>query len=413
MLLDKQMKQYAGLIIQQGINPFPGQTLVIKIPAEQYAFARLLQAEAYRAGCGRVEIDYTDMEAERINLLYAEEQKLSLVRESELLCAKERQKEKAAFLHIVSAHPGAMKGVDEAKAGRIRQFRQRILKDVREYTLKSMGQWCVAALPNNEWAKQVFPDIKDEEKALEALYQAVFHAVYLDTGKSPNAAWRKHTDTISRHCDIMNRYSFSALEFHNSSGTDLFVPLPKGHLWAGGSECAMLNGQPFDPNIPTEEIFTVPHRMKTEGTVTASRPLCVDGQMIDGFSFTFHKGKVVEWKASKGKKTLAQLLASDSGSMRLGEVALVPYDSSIRELNLLFYDTLFDENAACHLALGASYPTSLEAGEFMDEAELRKCGANVSSIHVDFMFGTEDLSVTGITADGTTVEVFRNGNFVF
>ena len=409
----KQLKTYARLIIENGMNLRPGQTLVMTVPAEHFEFARLLQEEAYRCGAGKVEIEYTDPVAQRNNYLYASEERLSKVRESEIQKRLETQGEKAAFLHIVSDYPGIFKGVDEEKAGRVRIARAKALRQVQEYTLKSYGQWCVAAMPNRAWAKQVFPKIKDEEEALEKLYEAIFHTVYMDRKGSASANWRRHGDMIRRHCEIMNQYQFAALHFTSGIGTDLLVPLPKDHIWGGGRELASVTGQWFDPNIPTEEIFTAPHRMKTEGKVAASRPLCIDGQIIDGFSFTFHKGKVTDWTAKKGAATLEALLASDSGSVRLGEVALVPYDSSISNLNLLFYDTLFDENAACHLALGAAYPTSVKGGELMSDKELRQAGLNVSSIHEDFMFGTEDLSVTGIASDGAETPVFRNGNFVF
>ena len=413
MKREKQLKQYARLLICQGINLYPGQMLVISIPAEHYMFARLLQEEAYRAGAGRVKIEFSNHIAARNDYLYGDEASLSHVRPSELLRRKEAQEEHAAFLSIISDHPGSLKGVDEEKAGRIRRARSKALRSVQEYTLKSQGQWCAAAMPNTDWAKKVFPDIRDDEQALDALYDAIFHTVCLDKSGSAIKNWQKHGDEIRRHCDMMNAFQFAALHFKNGIGTDLLVPLPANHIWGGGRETASLTGQGFDPNIPTEEIFTAPHRLKTEGTVTASRPLCVDGQIIDQFSFTFRKGKVTDWKAKKGKKTLEGLLKSDSGSVRLGEVALVPYDSNISNLNLLFYETLFDENAACHLALGAAYPTSVAGGEQFDDAQLRKAGLNTSMIHVDFMFGTEDLTVTGIAKDGSKTAVFRGGNFVF
>ena len=409
----KQLKTYARLIVECGVCLLPGQTLVMTVPAEHYAFARILQEEAYRCGAGKVETEFTDELVRRNDYLYASEEKLSKVRESEILKRMETQGEKAAFLHIVSDYPGVFKGVDEAKAGRIRIARGKAFRKVQEYTMKSFGQWCVAAIPNSAWAKQVFPEIKDEAEAVEQLYQAIFHTVYMDRKGDAVRNWTKHGDGIRKHCDIMNAHQFAALHFKNDLGTDLLVPLPKNHIWGGGREKASLTGQWFDANIPTEEIFTTPHRMKTEGTVAASRPLCLDGRIIDGFSFRFHKGKVVEWKAKKGAKSLESLLATDSGSVRLGEVALVPYDSSISNLNILFYDTLFDENAACHLALGASYPTCIDGGDRMSDKELRAAGGNVSAVHEDFMFGTADLAVTGIAPDGTETPVFRNGNFVF
>ncbi len=409
----KQLKTYARLIIESGVSLKPGQTLVMTIPAEHVAFARILQEEAYRCGAGKVEIEFEDALVQRNNYRFASEEKLSKVRESEILKRQETQSEQAAFLHIVSEYPGLLKGIDEEKIGRVRMARGKAFRKVQDYTMKSLGQWCVAAVPNPAWAKEVFPAITDEAEAVEKLYEAIFHTVYMDKKGNAVRNWQKHGDAIRRHCDIMNGHQFAALHFQNGIGTDLLVPLPDNHIWGGGREKAILTGQWFDPNIPTEEIFTTPHRMKTEGTVVASRPLCIGGSMIDGFSFEFHKGKVTSWKAKKGAKTLASLLKSDAGSVRLGEVALVPFDSSISNLNLLFYETLFDENAACHLALGASYPTCIKGGEHMSDKELRAAGGNVSAIHEDFMFGTEDLSVTGIHKDGSETPVFRHGNFVF
>ncbi len=413
MKLETQLKRYARLIIEDGIVLKKGQRLVITVPVEHAAFGRMLQEAAYQAGAGFVELEFEDEISAKIGYQYADEKTLSRVPESLRMKLKEQQKDGAAILHIISSDPDLMKGIDERKSGRVRQARAKALYDLSEYTMKSLGAWCVAAMPNAAWARKVFPKIKDEKKAVEALYEAIFHTVYLDQKGDPVANWKKHQDTIMEHCRIMNEYHFKELYFHNAIGTDLHVPLVDRHVWGGGREFASVTKQWFDPNLPTEEIFTAPHRMKTEGTVAASRPLNLDGTLIEDFRFTFHKGKVIDFSARKGKDALEMLLESDKGSRRLGEVALVPFDSNISNLNLLFYETLFDENAACHLALGASYPTTWEGGDALSEKELRARGMNTSSVHVDFMFGTEDLLCDGITADGEQVPVFRKGNFVF
>ncbi|MBR2677540.1 MAG: aminopeptidase [Solobacterium sp.] len=413
MKLQTQLKRYARLIIEEGINVKKGQRLVIAIPVELVGFGRMLQETAYEAGAGFVELDYEDEVSAKISYCHADEKRLSTVPESLRMKLMEEQKEGSAFLRIVSSNPDLMKGTDERKIGRIRQARGKALQDLSEYQMKSLGAWCVAAMPNAAWARKVFPKIKNDEQAVEALYEAIFHTVYLDRKGDPVANWKKHQDTIMEHCRIMNEYRFKELYFHNAAGTDLHVPLVDEHIWGGGREFASVTKQWFDPNLPTEEIFTAPHRMKTEGTVVASRPLNLGGTLIENFRFTFHKGKVTAFSAKKGKDALEMLLESDNGARRLGEVALVPFDSNISNLNLLFYNTLFDENAACHLALGASYPTTRTGGDAMREKELRACGMNTSSIHVDFMFGTEDLLCDGITADNRRVPVFRKGNFVF
>ena len=412
MINDRRSERYAKLIIEQGINIKQGQMLVIRIGVEHTAFARLLKKTAYECGSGRVVIEYDDDASLNLDYRYAPEKELSTVRESEKQKLREEQAAGAALLHIISYDPDVMKGVDEGKAGRIRQARGLALHDLVQYQMKSEGAWCVAALPNPRWAKKVFPKLKEEE-AMTALTDAIFHTVGLDQKGDAVKNWKKHGDVLREHCRILNEYAFDALHFYNGIGTDLMVPLVKNHIWGGGSEFASVTKQWFDPNIPTEEVFTAPHRMKTEGRVVASRPLNLSGTLVDGFSFDFHKGKVVSFRAKKGKTALETLLASDKGAVRLGEVALVPYDSRISDLHILFYDTLFDENAACHLALGASYPTTVKGGDALSEKELRALGMNVSSVHEDFMFGTEDLSADGISADGCVVPVFRKGRFVF
>ena len=407
----KKLQQYCSLLVES-INLKEGQELVIRIPAEHLEFARLLQKMAYEKGAGLVTVRFEDDYCTRNSLLYAGEEVLSRVTESELLRNREEQERCTAYMSILSDHPDAMEGVDEEKSGRILRARSLGLKPVREYLMKSQGQWSVAAIPNPGWARQVFPEIEDEEAAVEALYDAIFETVGMNKPGDPLENWRNHGDAIHSHSQKMTEYQFQAIRFHNSIGTDLLVPLVKNHIWGGGMEPASRNGQWFDPNIPTEEIFTCPDCRKTEGTVKASRPLNMDGQMIEDFGFTFHEGKVTDWHAGKGAKTLESILSADEGAVRIGEVALVPYDSPISNLNLLFYNTLFDENAACHLALGASYPTTVKGGEAMDGEELLNLGANQSAVHVDFMFGTEDLSADGIREDGTVVPIFRNGNFV-
>ena len=410
---NKQLKRYARLLIENGVHVKKGQLLVITVPVEHASFGHLLKETAYQYGAGLVEMEYRDGRSGRIDYLLGDEKQLSAVRESTRLKAMERQKAGAAFLYVDSPDPDLMKGVDARKAGRIQQARRKAMHDLSAYEMKSEGQWCAAAIPNAAWAKKVFPSIKDPDQALDALYEAIFHTVYLDQKGDPVKNWSRHGDVIRKHCEILNDYAFTALHFYNRYGTDLMVPLVPEHIWGGGREFASKTKQWFDPNIPTEEVFVAPHRMKTEGTVEASRPLNLNGILVEGFGFTFHKGKVVDFHARRGKDALETLLNTDSGSRRLGEVALVPYDSNISNLNLLFYDTLFDENAACHLALGASYPTTRKNGERMSERELRAAGMNTSAIHEDFMFGTEDLSCDGLLPDGTSVPVFRAGNFVF
>ena len=278
------------------------------------------------------------------------------------------------------------------------------------YTMNNQGQWSVIALPNPKWAKIVFPD-KDEDEAVKALWDAILFSVRVREDNDPVAEWEKHDKVLEAHCDILNAHQFKAMHFSNKKGTDLTVNLVKNHIWVGGG-CTTPDGVFFNPNMPTEECFCMPDRNNVNGTVYASKPLSYSGKVIEDFWFRFENGQVVEYGAAKNEEALKQLLDTDEGSKRLGEVALISYDSPISNLNVLFFNTLFDENASCHLALGRCYPENVEGGIEMSKEELLAAGGNDSMNHVDFMFGTSDMTVTGIKEDGSTVTVFSEGNFV-
>lgn len=409
----KTLRNYARLAIETGVNVQKGQLLVISCPVTHSDFAHLCMEEAYRCGAGEVWMNWADEDAERINLLYGEEAFLAKIPDYQLARVKEAQERKAAFLHIISPVPGIMAGVDEAKAGRISKSRRKAMAPYQAYSMASKGQWSILALPNPRWAVQVFPEEKDPEIAEQKLWNAILNTVYVNAEDDPVATWKAHSREIRHHCDLLDQKHFKAIHFHNSLGTDLTVGLAEEHLWGGGEEKASEIGCLFNPNLPTEEVFTTPDRMHVDGTVYASRPLLYEGHRIENFSVTFEHGKAVSCHAEKGEETLKQILSSDENSDRLGEVALISYDTPISEMKILFLNTLFDENASCHLAFGASYPGQIENGTKMSEEELKEHGGNVSEIHVDFMFGTADLTADGIYEDGTSEPVFRDGRFVF
>lgn len=407
------LRKYARLAIQAGVNVQKGQLLVISCPVTHSDFAHLCMEEAYHSGAGEVWMNWEDEDAAHLSLLYGEEESLKKVPEYQIARVREAQERKAAFLHITSPVPGIMADVDEAKSGRIMKCRRKAMAPYHAYTMASKGQWCVMALPNARWAVQVFPEEKDPVIAEEKLWDAILKTVYVNADTDPLETWKVHSRAIRRHCEILDQKHFRALHFHNALGTDLTVGLAEDHLWGGGEEKASEIGCLFNPNLPTEEVFTTPDRMHVDGIVYASRPLLYEGHRIENFSVTFRDGKAIDCHAETGEEFLKQILCADENSCRLGEVALISYDTPISEMKILFLDTLFDENASCHLAFGASYPGQIAGGTEMSDEELKQHGGNVSVIHEDFMFGTADLSADGIHADGTAEPVFRNGRFVF
>ena len=273
-------------------------------------------------------------------------------------------------------------------------------------------QCSIVAVPNKEWADLVFPEFEGCEAVVDELWDKILQAVHVEEDNDPIAEWTKLSENFHRREEILNGYNFKTLHFENSLGTDLYVDLADQHIWAGGSE-KTTSGIEFNPNMPTEEIFTMPKKTGVNGKVYATKPLDYNGTLIDDFWFSFKDGKVEDFGAEKGYDALASLVHFDVGSSYLGEVALVPYESPISKSGILFFNTLFDENASCHLALGRAYPMNIKGGVDMSEEELQKAGANHSMTHVDFMFGSEDMKITGICGDQSEVAVFEKGNFVF
>ena len=316
----------------------------------------------------------------------------------------------AAFISILAEDPEIFRDVDPERLTLAQQAAGAALLEYRARMMSNKNAWCVVSIPTAAWAEKVFPGLS-AEKAVRQLWQKIFSAVRVEDGGDAVASWRQHTAFLKRASDFMNRWQFQSLHYVNALGTDLTVRLPSGHIWAGGSEDTQ-GGTPFVANMPTEEVYTLPQRDGVDGVVAASKPLNYNGNLIENFRLTFQAGKVVAYEAEKGGDILKELLAMDEGACRLGEAALVPFDSPISKSGVLFYNTLFDENASCHLALGKAYPTCMTGGAAMTSAELLAHGVNDSLIHEDFMVGTRDLAITGCTADGRKIPVFRDGNFV-
>jgi aminopeptidase len=316
----------------------------------------------------------------------------------------------ACFISIASPIPGLNKDVDSVKSQKSGIAMQKAIFFFREFLMGNKSQWTIVSEPNKVWAKQVFPEL-DEDQAVEKLWEAILNASRVTETNNPVHEWKKHNEILLAHNKVLNEYNFKQLHFKNNLGTDLIVELVKNHVWAGGGETAA-NGTYFNPNIPTEENFTMPYKWGTRGKVVATKPLNYQGRLIDKFWLEFKEGKVVDFHAENEHEALMNLLNTDEGSKYIGEIALISHDSPISNTNILFLNTLFDENASCHMALGRAYPMNIKNGVNLEIAELIKQGYNSSIVHSDFMFGSEDMEITGLTQDDKEVKVFSKGNFV-
>lgn len=406
----EKIRRYARLAIRNGVNLQKDQTLLIDADIHAHAFVRLAVKEAYEAGAKEVLVHYHDALLDKYAYEYESEQTLSAVHTWQIDRNLDYLKEGACRLHIISPLPQVLKDCDPQKMAARAKALGEAMKEVRNYTTANKVQWSIIAVPNKEWAKQVFPALSEHD-AMEQLWRQILTCVYVEDDNDPIQTWEQRDTLFQERIQKLNAYAFQRLHFTSELGTDLYVGLPRHHIWAGGSDLGQ-NKVRFNANIPTEEVFTAPHCDQIEGIVVASKPLLYSGNLIKDFSLRFEAGKVVEYHAKEGEEVLGMLLEMDEGSRYLGEVALVPYDSPISQSQTLFYSTLFDENASCHLALGAAYPSCIEGGLDMSEEQLRAKGVNVSISHVDFMFGTKEMRILGECSDGTWVSVFEHGNFV-
>ena len=407
---EELLRKYARLAVRSGVNVQPGQLLIINAPVKDHQFVEYCVEEAYKAGADEVDVKWSDENITHMSYQYRTVESLSNVPDWSVERVKYEHERKCCYLSISSSTPGLNSDLDQNKMRTAMIASMKKMEPYRSYTSNNEGQWSIVALPNPGWAKRVFPD-KSEEDALKALWDAILYTVRVSDDNDPVEAWKKHDEDMLAHCRKLTSYQFESLHFTSGLGTDLNVELVKNHVWVGGG-CKTPEGVFFNPNMPTEECFCMPHRDKVNGQVYASKPLSYSGKLIEDFWFEFRDGVVTDYGAAKQQEALKSLLDTDEGSRHLGEVALVPYDSPISLMDTLFYNTLFDENAACHLALGRCYPENLEGGTAMSKEELLAHGANSSMNHVDFMFGTADMKVVGRLADGSKVTVFENGSFV-
>lgn len=408
--MKQKLKKYAELLIKTGLNVQKGQSVVISSPVDCADFARLCADEAYNAGCREVYMNWSDDQITRIKYLYGANEIFDNIPSWRADFYNSVSAEGAAWLSIYSEDPEAMSGVDPDRIRRSSIASGKAIKPYRDRQMLNFFPWCIASVPTPAWAKKVFPDVSEAE-AMDKLWDAILNASRVFDDSDPVNEWEAHCNKLSERVHILNSYAFKQLEYKNSLGTDLTIQLPENHLWMGGSEKTQ-NGINFCANIPTEEVFCAPYKTGVNGTVYASKPLVINGNIVDNFSFRLENGKIVEVNAKTGLEVLKSAINVDEGSSYLGEVALVPYHSPISQSGLLFYNTLFDENASCHLAFGEGYPC-LKDGENMSREELSEHGINDSIMHEDFMIGTADLTITGITADGRRIPVFIDGDFAF
>lgn len=404
------LKKYAELIVKQGINLQPEQELVIDASIETYALVREVAKWAYAVGAKDVIVHYSDEKITRLRYENCPIEHFENIPSYLVELRNQYALRHAAVLSIVSGDPEALKGIDPLKLQTWSINYHKACQIFYDHLDLGIDRWCIVAAPSVGWANKVYPDMSDKE-AVQALWQAIFKATRCDQD-DPVEAWNQHRVSFEKRVNILNEKKILSLHYTNSLGTDLTIGMNKDYLFAGGGSYTTDGIYNF-PNIPTEEIFTSPNKDDVNGIVYSSMPLNYNGNIIDEFSITFKNGRIVDYRAKEGYEVLKSIIETDEGSHYLGEAALVPYQSPIREMETLFYNTLFDENAACHLAVGKGFGECISDGLKMNKEQLFEKGINDSLTHVDFMIGTQDLSIIATLEDGSEFVVFKDGNFAF
>lgn len=403
------LREYAKLIARMGANVQKGQEVYIFSGLEQPEFTAMVAEECYRLKAKKVVVDWDYQPLDKLAYRYQTAKTLGTVPDY----VETRWKHYVDNLpmcriYLESDDPDGLKGVNAAKMSKAMQMRSKVIKPYRDQ-MEGKHQWTIAAVPGKKWAKKLFPELRTSQ-AVEKLWEEILKASR--ALGDPVQAWEDHNRDLRERCAYLNGLGIEKLIYKAGNGTDFSVGLIPEGIFAGGSETS-LQGIEFNPNMPTEECFTSPRRDSAEGVVYASKPLCYNGQLIENFWIRFHEGKAVEWHAEKNEALLGEIINMDEGSCYLGEAALVPYASPISQSGILFYNTLFDENAACHLALGAGFPDCVEGGLEMGLEKVHELGVNDSAVHEDFMIGTPDMSIDAVCRDGRIVPIFRNGNWAF
>ncbi|NGX76958.1 aminopeptidase [Staphylococcus sciuri] len=406
---EKQLQKYAELLVKVGLNVQEKEPVYIQASIDASEFVHLVVEEAYKIGAEDVKVRYNDDRIAQLKYQYEPEAFFENVKQYDIDEKMDYLDRKAAFLSIVSSSPDSLKDADPNKIRKSMAANGKAFKDYMVAVQSDRMSWCVASYPSVGWAKMMFPELSDDE-AVNKLLETILKTVRVDQ-EDPLKAWEDHDHLLHEKADYLNNKKYKALHY-KSEGTDLTIELPDGQYWSGASSVNS-KGNSFVANMPTEEVFTAPHKNGVNGTVSNTLPLSYSGNIIDDFTLTFKDGEVVDYKAGIGEEILKSILETDEGSKRLGEVALVPVDSPISNMNTLFYNTLFDENASCHIALGSAYAFCIEGGKDMSAEQLAENGLNDSTTHVDFMIGSKDLSIDGILENGEKEPVFRDGNWAF
>ncbi len=406
------LRKYARLIATVGGNVQKGQEVIVQAELDQPEFVEMVVDECYKVGASKVTVEWAHQPLTKLHTRHRSQKVMSHIEDWEIKKLELRVEKLPVIIYLVSEDPDGLNGINQTKYQKAQQARYKVIKPLRD-KMENKYQWCIAAVPGAKWAKKIFPKER-VSKAIELLWEAILKASRVDINgeADPVQNWTDHNESLEKKYNYLNSLGIKELQYKSSNGTDLKVGLIEDAMFMGGGESSLM-GNFFNPNIPTEEIFVTPKKGEAEGIVYSSKPLCYQGQLIENFSIRFENGRAVEAHAEKNEELLKQMIAMDEGAAYLGECALVPYSSPINQSGLLFYNTLFDENAVCHLALGMGFANCIKD---FDKYTLEEChakGVNDSIIHEDFMIGTDDLSIVAVTRDGKSVQIFKNGEWAF
>ena len=402
------LKNYAKLIATMGINVRKDQDVIIIAELEQPEFVYMVVEECYKAGARKVTVDFDYQPLTKLAVKYQSLETLSKMEKWQKAKFRHQVETLPARIYLVSEDPDGLSGIDQEKYSRAMSAKRKVVKPYRD-KMDNKHQWCIAAVPGAKWAKKIFPGERTSV-AMEKLWESILAASRAT--EDPIAAWKKHNEDLAKRCNYLNSLDIEKLHYTASNGTDFTVGLMPQSKFAGGGEYT-LGGDYYNPNIPSEEVFTSPHKDTAEGIVYSSKPLSYNGELIENFSIRFEKGKAVEVTAEKNVELLKKMIGMDEGAAYLGECALIAYDSPINNLGITFCNTLFDENASCHLALGRGFMECVKDYDKYTMEDCKKMGLNDSLIHVDFMIGSEDLDIAAYTRDGKKVQIFEKGNWAF
>lgn len=409
MTFQEKMEQYAELTVHVGLNVQKGQIILINTTTDTIEFTRLVVKKAYEAGAKRVHVNYSDPVHTRDHFELAPDEAFTEYPDWSVVQRDEVINTGGSFLWIDAEDPDLLTGIPAKRLSDSQKSAGKALENYRQAVGSDKIAWSIIAIPSKKWAEKVFPELESEQQ-VGALWEAIFKTVRIGEGDAVQK-WTEHVEHLETRAAQLNEKRFKKLHY-TAPGTDLTISLPEKHLWLTGA-AKTPQGNSFIANMPTEEVYTVPTKYGVEGYVRNTKPLVYQGNIIDDFTLTFEKGKIVKAEAAVGQELLDEMTQSDEGAAYLGEVALVPHESPISDANILFYNTLFDENASNHLAIGDSYPTCYEGARDLERTQLESIGLNTSIVHEDFMIGSGEMSIDGIHEDGSSEPVFRNGNWAF